>query len=364
MLTVHPTILEDVLSITRDSQIHWEKLRGKTVLVTGASGLIGSYVVYTLLCLNDREKMDITVIGLVRNRTKAERQFSTLLDRSDFLLLVQQVEDNISYHDVVHYIIHTASPTSPRSFVTDPIGVIKANTFGTNNLLEYSCTSHLEGFLYISSREIYGESVSEMEHCSENEYGVVDPVLIRSCYPESKRLGETLCVCYCSQYNLPVKIVRLAHVYGPDYNLDNGRVWGDFVTSVITNQNIVLKSEGLTRLAFTYVSDAVSGIFLVLLNGTEMVYNISDTSEILSVYDLAEMILSLVPDNTLRIVQDLSSDTSGYLKNKVPFLDATRIKMLGWKPHITLKEGFSRTIYYGSTCPTYSGKEKIDLSPS
>lgn len=156
MLPIHPIIQEDVRSIVAEDKIHWEKLRNKTVLVTGASGLIGSYLVYTMLCQNEMRGLGITVLGLVRNRDKAEKQFSPLLDRPDFQLLVQDVTAPIVYEEEVQYIFHSASQASPKYFIRDPVGTIAANTTGTHNLLEFARKKDIEGFLYLSSREIYG----------------------------------------------------------------------------------------------------------------------------------------------------------------------------------------------------------------
>jgi len=344
MLSLHPIILEDVESIAAEDKIHWDKLQGKTALITGASGLIGSYLVYTLLCLNETRGLGITVLGLVRNREKAERQFASLLGRSDFHLIVQDVTAPISYEGNVQYIFHAASQASPKYFIQDPVGTIAANTTGTHNLLEFARIKNAEGFLYLSSREIYGEPVGKKRFTAENEYGIVDPTLVRSCYPESKRLSETLCTCYQHQYGIPAKIVRLSHVYGPDYVMDNGRVWGDFVMNVIRGEDIVLKSEGLMELAFTYVSDAVSGIFFALLNGDELVYNVGNSSEIVRVRDLAEMVAGLYPEKGLKVVYDIPAEATGYLANHVAFLDASKLCGLGWVTHVKLTDGFKRII--------------------
>lgn len=342
---IHPIIMEDTQSII--SQLaNWEKLRGKTILITGASGLIASYMVYTLLYLNDSREMNMHILALVRNGKKASAQFGSLLERKDLTLIVQDVCSPLAYEGAVDYIVHAASQASPRYFTTDPVGTILANTTGTQNMLELARHKKNEGFLYISTREIYGAPLEGMTRITESDYGVMDPTSVRSCYPESKRMAETLCRAYAHQYDIQAKVARIAHTYGPDTVMDNGRVWGDFITNVVRGENIVLKSQGTMELAFTYIRDMVAGLFLVLLNGQDFVYNLANPNTVISVRGLAELLISLYPEKHLQVVMQIPKDTSAYLANKVAELDCTRAIGLGWNPNVSLEEGFRRTIAY------------------
>ena len=344
MLDLHAVILEDLEHIV-SQPVSWDKLQGKTVLVTGASGMIASYLVFTLLYLNDTRHLNILVLALVRNGEKAKQQFGNILVRSDITLLIQDVSQVLDYSGPVDYIVHAASQASPRFFTTDPVGTIQANTMGTENMLRTAMELKSEGFLYLSTREIYGKFDADKSSISEEEYGVLDPTVVRSCYPESKRMAEAICRAYAHQYGVPVRVARIAHTYGPDWVMDNGRVWGDFISNVVRGENIVLKSQGTMELAFTYISDMVAGLFLVLLNGKEFVYNLS-TDKSTTVRKLAELLAELYPEKGIRVVIDIPKDTSAYLANPVPKLDCSRIVSLGWKPTITLKAGFQRTIAY------------------
>lgn len=338
----HPIIYDDVLSVASIDKIHWNSLKDKTILITGASGLIGSYLVYTLLCANEARNLRLKVIGLVRNKEKAKKQFAALLKREDFQLMYKDVTEPLKTTDTIHYIIHAASPVGRIEFIQNPLSVISANINGTENLLQYAAQNPVDGFLFISSREIYGESVSDKRFISEDDYGVVNPTLVRSCYPESKRMAENLCVCYAAQYHVPVKIARLAHVYGPEYSLSSNRVWEDFIEKAISGEDIVLNSDGSGELALTYVSDAVSGLMFVLLNGDELVYNVSNTSEIMTVRELAELAASLVPEKKIKVVCREAIEDMGYLKNKVAMMSDEKVKGLGLIYKVSLKNGLRR----------------------
>ena len=258
-----------------------------------------------------------------------------------YILLEKDVTEPISYPDEIHYIIHAASKTSPKEMIEDPVGTITANTGGTFSLLEYA-RQNKSVFLYLSSREIYGNTPSAIQLLSETEYGTLDPTLVRSCYPESKRLSETLCSAYQHQYGVDAKIARLAHTYGPDYALGSGRVWGDFLLNESRCENIVLKSNGLSELSFMYVADAVSALYFILLNSEELVYNVSDSNGVILVRDHAHIISGLHPEKGLQTVFEISDDAC-YSTSKMAILDTTKIEKLGWEPHTTLKQGLFRT---------------------
>ena len=223
----------------------------------------------------------------------------------------------------------------------DPVGTITANACGTLSLLEYT-RNHNSVFLYLSSREIYGNTFLDIRCIRETDYGTLDPTLVRSCYPESKRLSETLCSAYSHQYGVVTKIARLAHTYGPDWPLGGGRVWGDFLLNEICGENIILKSDGGSELSFMYVADAVSALFFILLNSSEQVCNVSDSTGVVQVRELAKLVSNLHPEKGLQAVFEVSNNGCNST-SKMDILDTTKIENLGWKPLVPLPHGLLRT---------------------
>ncbi len=343
-------IIENDLREIADTALPWEKLSGGTVLITGAGGMIASYLVYTLLYLNETRNLNIRVAGLVRNREKAARRFAPLAGRNDFSLIIRDVCEPGDIPGDADYIIHAASNVSPLRFTEDPVGTIRANTAGTANMLELAREKRSKRFMLLSTREIYGFQPDGKEYAGEDDYGVTDPAAVRSCYPESKRLAETLCSAYAAQYGVNTKIARIAHTYGPGIALGDGRVVGDFLLNVLRGEDIVLHSAGKAVLSLTYLSDLISGLFRVLLLGENPIYNVStmEKESILTVGELAEKLAELFPEKHIgvRFEEIPAERKAGYLPHRVALLDSGKLYREGWKPGVGINDGFHRTADY------------------
>ena len=323
--------------------IDFEKLYNKTVLITGASGMIASYYMYTLMYLNDTKDANIKIYALVMDMDRLEK-ITELSTRNDIIPIVQDVCDPIYIPEKVDYIIHMASSANPRTITKDPVGIIKANVIGTLNVLELAKKNGAE-VLFTSTREIYGE-IQGKEKIKETDMGVLECLELRSCYPESKRMAENLMVSFAYQYNIKYKIVRIAHAYGPGMIINNdGRIMSDLISYIVNKENIVLKSTGDAKRAFCYITDVVSALLMITVDGKpNEAYNISNETEEISVKDLAYMMKEMY-QNT-EVVFNIEENKNEYVKFKRVPLDTTKLEALGWKPRVSLKTGIENTVKY------------------
>lgn len=338
-------IINEDIDIICKEDIDWNKLRDTSVLITGASGMVGSYLLYTLLKLNELKDMNIKIYALIRHPEKLDNE---VLNNPNVNLVVQDVADKIKIDGDIDYIFHTAGNASPLLMKNDPVGTIVANTIGTYNTLKLANEKKSKGYLFISSREIYGQPYPNQQTFTESEYGFVNPLEYRSCYPEGKKAAETMCVSYHQQFGLNTKIVRLAHTYGPGMSIYDGRVQADFLKNIISNENIILKSDGSSIRTYTYIRDAIIAMFYVILNSNDLVYNIGDENSKVSIKELAETLVGLYPEKKLSLVFDIDkSNNTGCSPITLGILNTEKIRNeLGWIPKVTIADGFKRTVEY------------------
>ena len=337
-------VLEDDLKTIIAEDLSWEKLKNKTVMITGASGMVGSYMLYVLLMLNDEKHYGIKVDAVMRNVNKLPEE---IRNREDVNVVVADVTKDIPDVGDIDYIIHAASPASPLIMQNKPVETIAANTIGTFKTLELAKEKNAEGYLFISSREIYGQPDEGQEFFYENTYGFVDQLNPRSCYSEGKKAAETMCVCFHEEYGLNTKIARLAHTYGPGMSIYDGRVQADFLKNVYHNEDIVLKSEGTAVRTYTYIADAIAGMYRILLDSEDIVYNIGNEAGKVSIRDLAEILVSIYPERGRKLVFDIpEGGTKGTAPYTLGILSSEKLRKLGWNPKYSVKDGFKRTLEY------------------
>ena len=346
-------IIEDLQRMS-EAKLPWRELDGKTILVTGSTGMLASYVTGLLLYLHEHAGINIKVIALCRNRQKAEQYFGSYLAKSYFHLLIQDVCTPIAYEGKVDYVFHLAGNASPYFINSDPVGIMKCNLLGTINVLEYARKCHTIKVIFASTREVYGKN-EEAELLDEQAFGTLNPLDDRSCYPESKRAAETLLKSYYLQYGVNFNTIRIAHSYGPTMKLENdGRVMADLMGDVVAGRDIMLKSSGEAVRAFLYITDAVVGMFTVLFHGAPaMAYNLANETEPISIRDLARLLASSRKDKNIQVVVS-KSEQKGYCAYRRTALDTSAIEQLGWKPQISLIEGINRSLSTTAAPPPLS----------
>ncbi len=340
------SIVESDLKYITDADLPWKSFEDKTVLVSGASGFLPAYMVETLLYLNETRQLNITIIGLVRNLEKARERFSHYLHDRHLIFITQDVCDSLQIDQHIDYIIHAASQATPKLFNSDPVGTLLPNVMGTRNLLNLAVQNRSEGFLYFSTSGVHGFVEADKFPVKEDCYGSLNPTKLESCYLESKRMGENMCVAWMHQYGVPAIIVRPATTYGPGLKLDDGRSFADFISNIVHYQDIHVFSDGKAMRNFCYLADATVGFFTVMLKGKKgEAYNVATDHEI-SIIDLAKLLVEKVfPEHNLKVVMKIDP-SKDYLRVNYSrtAVDITKVKALGWKLNFPIEEGFKRAV--------------------
>ncbi len=339
-------IIDSDLKYITEANLPWDLFKNKTILVSGASGFLPAYMIDTLLYLNETRNLNIRVIGFARDLENAQARFSHYAGNSKLKIISHNVCEEITIHENIDYIIHAASQATPKLFQADPVGTISPNVIGTHNLLKLAVDKKVNRFLFFSTTGVYGHVDADSYPIKEDCFGYLNPADVASCYIESKRMGENMCVAWMHQYGVPVNIVRPAITYGPGVKLDDGRSFADFISNIVNRRDIELFSDGKVLRNFCYLADATLGFFTVMLKGQiGEAYNIATDKEI-SIIDLAKLLVTEVfPEFNLKVV--MKTDTSkNYLRIDFPrtAVDITKAKALGWELCFPIKEGFRRTV--------------------
>ena len=332
------------INIILNNPIDWERFRNKTILVTGATGRLGMYIVEAINKADIDWNLNTTIIALARNEQKLQEVFGTSLNLPNILTLVQDITEPIRWEGDVHYIFHTAGAASPQDFTNAPVNTLWGHLQGTRNVLELARKKKSEKILYISTVEVYGEWKRE-EGIREEDMGPLYCDNARACYPEAKRMCETMLASYEAQYNIPYIGVRLCHTFGPGISLDDGRAFSEFIRNVIKGEDIVLQTDGSAARTYTYVADAIGAMLLAFTKGKEHYYNIANLDNLISIRDLAKLIAGLDPKGKVRVVHaEREEQKLKYLPFKLGIMNVDRIMELGWRPQVGLEDAFRYTL--------------------
>lgn len=335
----------DDLDYVAELKLPWEKFQNKTILISGATGLVGSFLVDVLMRKNENG-LNCTVYALSRNAQKAADRFSKwnaspLLQFIPYDINKPFVRDDLG---TVDYVLHMASNTHPMQYSTDPIGTITTNIIGVQNMLDFAVEHHATRFAFTSSNEIYGENRGDVELFGEDYCGYINSNTMRAGYPESKRCGEALCQAYKAQKGLDVVIPRPTRSYGPTMLMSDTKAISQFIRKGIAGEDIILKSAGTQYYSYTYVADAVSGLLYVLLKGENgEAYNIADERSDIMLKDLAGIIAGIAGKKVVFEIPD-AIEAAGYSMATKARLDGSKLKTLGWNAHYDIRTGMERTI--------------------
>ncbi len=341
--------MKDVATVA-DMPFDWDMLKGKSIAITGGTGMIGSFLVDVLMYrnLNYKQNIDIYVFG--RDKEKAKKRFGEYYKSVYFNFVKQDINEPVTGEigdaqmKRVDFVIHGASNTHPVAYASDPIGTISANVIGLNNLLVWAAKLKCKRFVFLSTVEVYGENRGDTDKFAEDYLGYIDCNTMRAGYPESKRTGEALCQAYIKQMDMDIVIPRLSRTYGPTMLLSDTKAISQFILKGVNKEDIVLKSEGTQEFSYSYVADAVSGIFKILFDGKcGEAYNIASDSSDIMLKDLAKIIADYAEKEVVFELPD-AVEMAGYSKATKATLDVGKIKALGWKSSYDMERGLHHTI--------------------
>lgn len=343
---IHEYIYNDILTVA-NADLPWNSLKNKTILITGSGGFIGYYLTMAMLIRNDLYNDNITVLALVRNQQKTEERFGDALKRDDIKVIVQDVCNDIKTEYEADYIIHAASQASAYFFENDPVGTIDANLTGTYKVLEYAKKCNAVT-LFVSSLKVYGTLHTGKDKIYETDMGYLDINSYKNCYAQGKRASETLCASFNKQYKMSIKIARPSYIYGPS-SLNDDRVWAQFISNIVKNENILLKSAGAPYRSFCYVTDTATALLKILLDGKDIYpYNISAEHSNVTIRNFAKAAVEAFPERNLSLSfankEDEKEPIVSIMASTPEILDSTRLNELGWKANVNLTEGIKRAV--------------------
>ncbi len=333
-------LLDDLNNIIESTNLDWNKFNNKKIFITGATGLIGSILVKAMLLKNEIDKYNIKLVLLVRNIKKAKEMFG---DTN-----IEYVESNVETCpsiDNIDYIIHAASPTKSKFLSENPVETIDTAVLGTKRILEIAKENNVSSMVYLSSMEVYG--VLESENITEENLGYIDLKSTRSSYPEGKRMSELYCYSYFKEYDLPVKIARLAQTFGAGISKEENRVYKVFADAILKKQNIILKSKGKTKVNFCYTIDAIIGILFLMINGDNgESYNLVSNKNNMTIFDSAKWLAKTYGEGKIQVIIDIPKENMGFAPDNKMILSNEKIKKLGWEPKYNLEQGYDRLLKY------------------
>lgn len=327
-----------------DSDLNWNKLNNSSIMITGATGMIGKFLIDTILYLDEFFNLNCKVIAVGRNFEKLKARFSKYINYNKLVFLETDINENIEYDGDVDYLVHAASSTHPLQYSTVPIETITTNVIALKKLLDFAYKKKVRRVMFLSSVEIYGQNKGDTDKFDEKYLGYIDCNTLRAGYPESKRVGEALCQAYIQEKKMDIVIPRLARIFGPTLLDSDTKALSQFIRNGVNKENIVLKSDGKQYFSYLYVSDAVKGMLYCLFEGKNgEAYNICDDKFNITLKDLSNCIANIVGT---KVVFDLPDEIekNGYSMATLAVMNSSKVNDLGFKVSSNISERLEETI--------------------
>lgn len=325
--------------MTLESLFDFVPEKESVFLITGATGLIGSFLVDLLYLYSVEKKINHKIITIGRSKKKLKERFPYNSKNIDFF--EHDLINPLSINEKIDYIIHAASNADPKQYALFPVETILTNINGMRNILEIGKKTGAK-LLFTSTFEVYGK-LENTDKYKENDYGIIDYNL-RACYPESKKLSEILLHSYIEEYGVNAVVARLCSIYGPTMTSSDSKAHAQFFRNAINNENIILKSKGQQIRSYMYVADAVSALLQILSKAkTGDIYNVSNDLSVTSIKNFAEIVAQQsFKDIIFQIPEEI--EKKGFSKPQNCILDNTKLKELGWRGNYNIEKGINETL--------------------
>lgn len=339
----NPIYLNDIEKIAQ-LDIDWGLLKHSSILITGATGMIGTVLVDTFMKRNVMCDDEIHIYAMGRSYHRAQERFGTYLNSPLFTFITRDINAEGHFDYKVDYLFHCASNTHPRLYAEDPVGTIMTNVIGTDHVLQIARESNAKRVVFLSSVEIYGENRGDVKHFDETYCGYIDCNTMRAGYPEGKRTGEALCQAYREKFGLDIVIPRICRVFGPTMLESDSKALAQFIKNAVRKEDIVLKSEGNQYFSYCYVCDVAAALLYIVCKGANgAAYNVSDKGSDIRLKDLAKMLADIAGTKVVFRLPD-TVESQGFSKMSISLLENKNLLNLGWKPFDSLRSNLQKTV--------------------
>lgn len=337
-------VQQDLNLFIKDSNYLVRSLSGKSILITGSTGLIGSFLVFALNALCELSGIHCNIIAHGRSREKLLKVYGACNGKN----IVQNSDDFDelrTFHKKIDFIVHAASPTASQDFYSKPVEVIDSIYSTTKKVLELARVHQSESVVFLSSMEVYGQVLNESE-LTEDMLGRLDLTSQRASYPMSKRLSELLCTCAFHEWQIPVKVARLSMVFGPGVQSSDKRVLNYFLQQIKNREDIYLKTPGNSKSTVLYLREAAEAICWLLIYGVNgEIYNVANPKNYYSIFEMAK-IASSISDVKVFKPETRNDDSNIYPSDTFLRLSIKKIQNLGWQPYVGLASILQRVLKY------------------